>query len=72
MSVLEHIREAIDLYVEDCILSGDPVPQEDSVEYLELTRQGPDEAFRLTFQVKCFVGRSNKLASWFIVERAAM
>ena len=26
--VLGNIREAIDLYVEDCCLDGDPVPQE--------------------------------------------
>ena len=28
--------EAIDLYIEDCLLAGDPVPQEDSREYVEL------------------------------------
>ena len=33
---LANIREAIDLYVEDCRLMGDPVPQEDSREYVEL------------------------------------
>ena len=33
---LKNIREAIELYVEDCRLAGDPVPQEDSVEYVEL------------------------------------
>ncbi len=33
---LRNIHEAIDLYVEDCRLSGDPVPVEDSVEYVEL------------------------------------
>jgi predicted RNase H-like HicB family nuclease len=33
---LANIREAIDLYVEDCKLAGDPVPQEDSLEYVEL------------------------------------
>jgi len=34
---LANIREAIDLYIEDCLLAGDPVPEEDSVEYVELT-----------------------------------
>ena len=33
---LANIREAIDLYVEDCHLAGDPVPEEDSLEYVEL------------------------------------
>jgi len=33
---LANIREAIDLYVEDCQLAGDPVPEEDSLEYVEL------------------------------------
>jgi predicted RNase H-like HicB family nuclease len=34
---LANIREAIDLYVEDCHLAGDPVPEEDSVELVELS-----------------------------------
>jgi predicted RNase H-like HicB family nuclease len=34
---LANILEAIELYIEDCQRSGDPIPQEDSVEYLELT-----------------------------------
>ena len=33
---LKNIQEAIDLYIEDCRLTGDPVPQEDSLEYVEL------------------------------------
>lgn len=33
---LSNIREAIDLYVEDCRIAGDPVPEEDSLEYVEL------------------------------------
>ena len=33
---MANIREAIDLYIEDCLLAGDPVPQEDSREYVEL------------------------------------
>jgi len=33
---LANIREAIDLYIEDCRLAGDPVPEEDSLEFLEL------------------------------------
>ena len=28
---LRNIHEAIDLYVEDCRLAGDPVPEEDSL-----------------------------------------
>ena len=35
--VLANIREAADLYVEDCIASGDPVPTEAGREYVELT-----------------------------------
>ncbi len=34
--VLANIREAADLYVDDCIASGDPVPAEAGREYLEL------------------------------------
>lgn len=34
---LANISEAIELYIEDCRLSGDPVPEEHSVEYVELT-----------------------------------
>ena len=30
------IAEAVELYVEDCLAAGDPVPQEDSLEYVEL------------------------------------
>ncbi len=33
---LQNIHEAIDLYIEDCQLSGDPVPEEASLEYVEL------------------------------------
>ncbi len=33
---LRNIHEAIDLYVEDCRLAGDPVPEEGSLEYVEL------------------------------------
>ncbi|MBS1831567.1 MAG: type II toxin-antitoxin system HicB family antitoxin [Acidobacteria bacterium] len=33
---LANIRDAIDLYIEDCRAAGDPVPVEDSVEYVEL------------------------------------
>ena len=39
---ITNIREAIELYVEDCRSAGDPIPQEDSREYVELrtgTRQ---------------------------------
>ena len=35
--VLRNIREAADLYIEDCIASGDPVPTEAGKEYVELT-----------------------------------
>jgi len=34
---ISNIREAIELYIEDCRAAGDPVPEEDSVEYVELT-----------------------------------
>jgi predicted RNase H-like HicB family nuclease len=33
---LANIREAAELYVEDCIASGDPIPEEDAREYVEL------------------------------------
>ncbi len=33
---LANIREAIDLYIEDCKAAGDPVPTEDEREYVEL------------------------------------
>ena len=34
---LSNIREAADLYIEDCVASGDPVPAETGREYVELT-----------------------------------
>ena len=34
--VLENILDAMELYVEDCVAAGDPVPVEDSIEFLEL------------------------------------
>jgi len=34
---VRNIREAADLYIEDCIASGDPVPTEDGREFVELT-----------------------------------
>jgi predicted RNase H-like HicB family nuclease len=34
--VMRNIREAADLYIEDCISSGDPVPTEAGREYFEL------------------------------------
>ena len=34
---LLNIREAMEVYIEDCRLAGDAVPVEDSVEYVELT-----------------------------------
>jgi len=34
---MTNIREAADLYVEDCIAAGDPVPIGAGREYLELT-----------------------------------
>lgn len=33
---LRNISEAMELYIEDCRLAGDPVPEEDSLEYVEL------------------------------------
>ena len=33
---LENIREAIELYIEDCIEAGDPVPKEEGREYIEM------------------------------------
>ena len=34
--VIANIREAAELYVEDCVEHGDPVPQEAGREYIEL------------------------------------
>ena len=34
---MANIREAAELYIEDCIASGDPVPTEAGREFLELT-----------------------------------
>jgi len=33
---LSNIREAIELYVEDCIAAGDPVPSEAGKEFVEI------------------------------------
>ena len=33
---LFNIKKAVELYIEDCKLAGDSVPQEDSLEYIEL------------------------------------
>ena len=35
--VMRNIREAADLYIEDCLAAGDPVPTEVGKEYVELT-----------------------------------
>jgi predicted RNase H-like HicB family nuclease len=34
--VLSNVREAIELYIEDCLDAGDPVPQESGREYVEV------------------------------------
>jgi predicted RNase H-like HicB family nuclease len=34
--VMKNIREAADLYIEDCLATGDPVPTEAGMEYCEL------------------------------------
>jgi predicted RNase H-like HicB family nuclease len=34
--VLSNIREAIELYIEDCLDAGDPVPQEAGCEFVEV------------------------------------
>ncbi len=39
--VTRNIREAADLYIEDCIAAGDPVPTEAGREYFELTTTTP-------------------------------
>jgi predicted RNase H-like HicB family nuclease len=38
--VLANIREAIGLYIEDCIAAGDPVPTEAGKEFIELQVPG--------------------------------
>jgi predicted RNase H-like HicB family nuclease len=38
--VMANIREAIELYVEDCIAAGDPVPNEAGKEFVELQVPG--------------------------------
>jgi predicted RNase H-like HicB family nuclease len=35
-AALANIKEAIDLYLEDCLAAGDPIPVEDSREYVVL------------------------------------
>lgn len=37
---IDNIREAAELYVEDCVAAGDPVPTEAGREYIELTTKG--------------------------------
>ena len=39
--VTRNIREAADLYIEDCIAAGDPVPTEAGKEFLELATSSP-------------------------------
>ena len=39
--VLTNIREAADLYIEDCLAAGDPVPTEAGREYFELQTGSP-------------------------------
>jgi predicted RNase H-like HicB family nuclease len=39
--VARNIREAADLYIEDCIAAGDPVPTEVGLEYFDLTTSSP-------------------------------
>ena len=34
--VLRNIREAMELYVEDCAAAGDPIPKEAGKEFIEL------------------------------------
>lgn len=38
--VLDNIREAIQLYIEDCLDAGDPVPQEVGKEFVEIEAAG--------------------------------
>ena len=38
--VMVNIREAIELYVEDCIAAGDPIPTEAGKEFVELQVPG--------------------------------
>lgn len=38
--VLRNIREAAELYVEDCLAAGDPVPTEAGREYIDLQAAG--------------------------------
>jgi predicted RNase H-like HicB family nuclease len=33
---LENVREAIELYIEDCVAAGDPVPTEAGREFIQL------------------------------------
>lgn len=39
--VTRNIREAADLYIEDCIAAGDPVPTEAGREYFDLVTSTP-------------------------------
>jgi len=33
---LQNIREAVELYLEDCLEAGDPIPAEENREYIEI------------------------------------
>jgi len=33
---IANIQEAIEVYIESCIANGDPIPEEDSVEYIKV------------------------------------
>ena len=46
---VRNIREAADLYIEDCIAAGDPVPTEVGREYAELTTGIHQSSCRRTF-----------------------
>jgi predicted RNase H-like HicB family nuclease len=45
--VMRNIREAADLYIEDYIAAGDPVPNEAGREYFELVTRRLSPAVRL-------------------------
>jgi predicted RNase H-like HicB family nuclease len=38
--VMANIREAMELYIEDCVAAGDPVPTEAGKEFIELQVPG--------------------------------
>ncbi len=53
---MANIREAVELYVEDCIAAGDPVPNEAGKEFVELQVPKQWPSSRPTYPARTFEG----------------